>query len=280
MSMAGKKRDFKGKFKATNERCDKKISRVAVRKYDPARKRSAKPVNVLSRPSSFTIEVKREDMLSAVNEIKKSLRNQSYDADRDTGMFSTPTKKTLRNVVEKMYSVCLGSKRRVKRAIEVTDRYCTLVGERRVGISGGGRTTTGFTRQHWHPAGTCFVTLHGKKKWTFWDRQQADGEAVEFEVVAEQPSDNAMTCYYFPGEMVHEVSSDKGSIGLAAYLLTPGRTVIDAVVSLWFCKNDKNRGNAETLTSSRVSGIEDELAMFYEKYRKGPERTVRHIPSE
>ena len=70
---------------------------------------------------------------------------------------------------------------------------------------------------------------------------------------------------------LHKNQMDAGVLikGIAASLLTPGRTVIDAVASLWFCKKDKRCGNTEVLTSSRISGIDDELGKFYEKYCKG-----------
>ena len=42
-------------------------------------------------------------------------------------------KTTLKDLVEDMYRVCLGSKAKFRKAIEVTDGYCTLVKEIRVG---------------------------------------------------------------------------------------------------------------------------------------------------
>ena len=81
-------------------------------------------------------------MESVVTDIQKSLRGESFNADHDTSKFSKSTQTTLKDLVEDMYSVCLGSEAKLTKAIEVTDAYCKLVSEQRVGISGGGKTAT------------------------------------------------------------------------------------------------------------------------------------------
>ena len=71
--------------------------------------------------SSFQIEVKQNVLKNVVKDVKACLSGKSYNADHNTSIFSTSTQSAINDLVEDIYSVCLGSETKVATAIEVTD---------------------------------------------------------------------------------------------------------------------------------------------------------------
>ena len=95
----GENRDCQGKFKARNERGDKKILQSAVREYDPNKKRLIKPINFLAGSSSFPIKLEQNILINVVTDVQKSLCGKSFIADCNTSIFSKSTQTTLKDLV-------------------------------------------------------------------------------------------------------------------------------------------------------------------------------------